>query len=271
MSPVRTSAAASAVVDGYEARARFARAEVDVVPRPRLLLGLLRTARHVAELPCGAGHFLADYAATRVEATLIDGNGAMLAAAIEHASAVGLPNDRTHAQVQYVQQLGALAGVDLVVMPNAALNQLTCQTPLTELLATIHHALRPGVELIAQVACTHPGGGIDTAGCYDPIRQHGAWFVDRYLDPSRAGGAVLRRRRQHRRREGNGAVRVRVDLDYVDTAGVSLHITSVELYLFSAEELTAALTSAGFSRLRFRLGYGALSDFAARAGGGDAW
>lgn len=64
MSPAITPAAATAVVDGYEARARFARAEADVVSRPRVLRGLLRTARHVAELPCGAGHFLADYAAT---------------------------------------------------------------------------------------------------------------------------------------------------------------------------------------------------------------
>lgn len=181
-----------------------------------------------------------------------------------------MPADRIHAHVQYVQELGALAGVNLVVMPNAALNQLTCQTPLAELLAVIHHALRPGVELLAQVACTHPGGGINTVGCYDPIRQDGVWFADRYFDPRRAGGAVLRRRRQHRYHETNGAVRVRVEFDYVDTAGVSLHTTSVELLLFSAEELAAALTSAGFSRLRFLPGYGGLSDVAAQVGGGDA-
>lgn len=96
------------------------------------------------------------------------------------------------------------------------------------------------------------------------------WFADRYLDPSRAGGAVLRRRRQHRLHDGNGAVRVRVEFDYVDTAGASLHTTGVELRLFSAEELAAALTSAGFSRLRFLPGYGGLSDVAAQAGDSDA-
>ncbi len=270
MTPAAIPTAATAVVDGYELRARFARAEADAVSRPRLLRGLLRTARHVAEVPCGAGHFLADYATAGVKTTLIDGHGTMLAAAIEHAADIGLPADRTDAHVQYVQELGELAGVDLVVMPNAALNQLSCQTPLTELLAAIHCALRPGVELLAQVACTHPGGGIDTAGCYDPIRQHGVWFADRYLDPSRAGGAVLRRRRQHQYHEGNDAVRVLVEFDYVDTAGASLHTTGVELRLFSAEELAAALTSAGFSRLRFLPGHGGLSDIAAQAGGGDA-
>ncbi|MGQ0718598.1 MAG: methyltransferase domain-containing protein [Pseudonocardiales bacterium] len=270
MSPAITPVVATAVVDGYELRARFARADADAVSRPRSLRGLLRTTRHVAEVPCGAGHFLADYAATGVTTTLIDGNGAMLAAAIAHAADSGLPAVGTHAYVQYVQELGELAGVDLVVIPNAALNQLACQTPLVELLAAIRHALRPGVELLAQVACTHPGGGIDTAGCYDPVRQQGVWFADRYLDPSRAGGAGLRRRCQHRHHEGNGAVRVRVEFDYVDPTGASLHTTSVELRLFSAEELAAALTSAGFSRLRFLPGYGGLSDITARAAGGDA-
>jgi SAM-dependent methyltransferase len=265
VSPAITPAA---VVDGYELRARFARAEADAVSRPRLLRGLLRNIRHVAEVPCGAGHFLGDYATTGVRTTLIDGNGAMLAAAIEHAADIELPADRTHAHVQYVQELSELAGVDLLVMPNAALNQLSCQTPLTELLTTIHDALRPGAELLAQVACTHSSGGIDTAGCYDPLRQHGVWFADRRLDPSRAGGAVLRRRRQHR--EGNSTFRVRVEFDYIDTADISLHTTSVELLLFSAEELAAALMSTGFNRLRFIPGYGGLSEIAAQTGSGVA-
>lgn len=269
MSPGVTPAAATAVVDGYEVRARFARAEADAVSRPRLLRGLLRTAQHVAEVPCGAGHFLADYAATGVKTMLIDGNGAMLAAAIEHAAEIGLPADRTDAHVRYVQELGELAGVDLVVIPNAALNQLACQTPLTALLEAVHHGLRPGAKLLAQVACTHPGGGIDTAGCYDPIRHHGVWFADRYLDPSRAGGAVLRHRRQHRHHDGNGAGRVCVEFDYIDTTGTSLHTTSIKLRLFSAEELAAALISAGFSRVRFLPGYGGLSEIVAQAGDGD--
>lgn len=141
MSPAAIPTAVTAVVNGYQLRARFARADADAVSRPRLLPGLLRTTRHVAEVPCGAGHFLADYATAGVKTTLIDGNSAMLAAAIEHAADIGLLAARIDARVQYVQELGELAGVDLVVMPNAALNQLTCQTPLTERLAVIHHAL----------------------------------------------------------------------------------------------------------------------------------
>ncbi|MGH3549720.1 MAG: methyltransferase domain-containing protein [Pseudonocardiaceae bacterium] len=199
---------ATAVVDGYEARARFARAETDMVSSPRLLSGLLRTIGHVAEVPCGAGHFLADYAATGVETTLMDGNAAMLAAAVERAAAVGLPGDRIHAHIGYLQQLDDLMGVDLVVMPNDALNQMACQTPPVELLAAIYRALSPGVELLAQVACTHPGGRMDTTGCYDPGRRHGIWFADHYLDPNRACGAVLRRRRQHHAANGTH-VRVR--------------------------------------------------------------
>ncbi len=265
MSPDITPAA---VVDGYELRARFARAEADAVSHPRLLRGLLRSTRHVAEIPCGAGHFLANYAAIGARTTLIDGNDAMLATAIEQAADIGLPADRTHAHVQYVQELDELADVDLLVMPNAALNQLSCQTPLTQLLATIHDTLQPGAELLAQVTCTHPGGGIDATGCYDPARPHDVWFADRYLDPNRADGAVLRRRRQ--RHQGNGAVRVHIEFDYIDTAGVSLHTTSVELCLFSAEELAAALTSAGFSRLRFLPGYGGLSEIVAQTGSGDS-
>jgi SAM-dependent methyltransferase len=270
VSPAVTPSAATAVVDGYEVRARFARAEAVAVSRPRLLRGLLRTARHVAEVPCGAGYFLADYAAIGARTTLIDGNGAMLATAIAHAAEIGLPSDRIQAHLRYVQALGELGDVDLVVMPNTALNQLSCQTSLTELLAAIRQVIRPGVELFAQVACIQPGGGIDTAGSYDPIRRHGVWFADRCLDPSQAGGAVLRRRRQHRRRDGSGGVGVRVEFDYVDAAGASLHTTSIELHLFSAEELAAALTSVGFGRLRFLPGCGGLSEVAAQAGGGDA-
>lgn len=264
-----TMAAATIVVDSYDGRARFVRAEADTVPRPRLLRGLLRTADHVAELPCGAGHFLADYAATGVETTLIDGNGAMLAAAIEHAAELGLPTDRTHAHVRYVQELGDLPDVDLVVVPNAALNQLACQTPPTELLAAIRRSLRCGVELLAQIVCVHPGDRIDTAGFYDSLRQHGVWFTDRYLGPIRADRAVLRRRRQHRHDEDTGTDRVRVEFDYLDSVGASLQTTGVELCLYSAQELVEVFTAAGFRHIRFLPGYGGLSEILVQTGGGD--
>lgn len=261
-------AAATTVVDGYDGRARFARHEADAVSRPRLLRGLLRTTGRVAELPCGAGHFLADYAVAGVETTLIDGSGAMLAAAIEHGAELGLSTDRIHTHIRYVQELGDLSDVDLVVMPNAALNQLACQTPPAELLATVHRALRCGVDFLAQVICTHPGGRVDSTGFYDPARQHGGWFADRYLDPTRADGAVLRRRRQHRH-HADGVGRVHVEFDYLDSGGASLHTSRAELRLFSAEELAAALTTAGFHHIRFLPGCGGLSEILAQTSGGD--
>lgn len=217
-----TMVAATTVVGGYGGRARFARAEADIVSRPRLLRGLLRTAGHVAELPCGAGHFLAEYAAAGAETT----------------------------------------------MPNAALNQLACQTPPAELLAVIRRALWCGVELLAQVVCVHPGDRADTAGFYDPVREHGVWFADRYLDPVRAGGAVLRRRCQHRHHT-DGVGRLRIEFDYLASDGASLHTSEVELSLFSAEELAAVLTAAGFRHIRFLPGHGGLSEILAQTDDGD--
>jgi SAM-dependent methyltransferase len=190
--------AAMAVVTSYTARTRFARAETATVLRPRLLRGLLATATHVAELPCGAGHFLTDYGDARLAVTLADANAAMLAQARAHARDAGLPPDRTH---------------------------------------TI------------QVACTHSGGAVDTAGFYDPARQHGVWLADRWLDPAQAGGAVLRRRRQIR--DGD---RLRIQFDYRNAADARLHATTVELALFSADVLAAAFTAAGFGHVRFLAG-----------------
>jgi SAM-dependent methyltransferase len=240
------------------------------VRRPRLLRGLLRTARHVAELPCGAGHFLADYALAGVEVTMIDASSAMLAVAVDHAVAVGLATGPIHTQVRFAQDLDVLPMVDLVVMPNAALNQLACQTPLAELLAGIRAVLMPGVDLLAQVLCSHAGGELDSSGFYDPRREHGVWFADRALHPSSTNvagsgvGVVLRYRRQHRDRQ-----RVRVEFDYRDAQGAGLHATSVKLRVFSVTELAEALLTAGFEHLRLLLGQGGLSEMLATARGGS--
>ncbi len=261
-----TTATATEVVDSYQARAPFARAETAVATRPRLLHGLLTNTRHVAELPCGAGHFVADYSDTGAEGTLIDSNTAMLAAALDHATTVGLAAECTHGHVRHVQELGTLPAVDLVVIPNAALNQLACQTPLAELLTGIRSALPPGVDLLAQVLCTHPGGGLDSGGFYDLGRPHGVWFADRYLDPADSSGEVLRRRRQHR--DTLSSQRLRVQFDYQDPRGISLHTTSVDLRVFSATELTEALVVAGFEHVRFLPGHGGLSEILAVTEGG---
>lgn len=251
------------VVDLYQQRARFARAEAAAVRRPRLLRGLLRTASHVAEIPCGAGHFLADYVRSGATATLVDACPAMLAAAVKHAVDAGLPAGRTFPTHAYVHELQLLAEVDLVVAPNAAVNQLACQSSLTDMLALLRRAVSPGVDVLAQVACTHPGGGVDTSTFYDTSRQHRVWFPDRWFDPIQAGGAVLRHRRQHR--DGD---RLRIEFDYVDPAGHSVHTTAVELVLFSAPSLRDAFTAAGFVHVRFLPGQGGLSEVLATAAPG---
>jgi SAM-dependent methyltransferase len=254
---------AAAVVASYDGRTRFARVETGAVRRPRLLRGLLDMATRGAELPGGAGHFLADYARAGVVVTLADASPVMLAAAREHALDAGLPAERTRTVCAYVQDLMVPERVDLVVVPNAALNQLTCQAPLADLLAGIRASLRPGAEVLVQVACTHPGGGVDTTGFYDPARPHGVWFADRWFDPALAGGAVLRRRRQHR--DGD---QLRVEFDYRDPAGACLHAATVELTLLSVDTLTAAFTAAGFAHVRFLPGQDGLSEALATMDGG---
>lgn len=219
-----TALSATAVVASYDERVRFARAETVAVRRPRLLRGLLNSSSHVAEVPCGTGHFLADYARAGVAVTLVDANAAMLAVATENAIQMGLPVERTFPTPAYWQDVTLPDDVDLVVVPNAALNQLACQAPLTDLVTRLRAALCPDAEVLAQVACTHPGGGVDRATFYDPARQHGVWFADRWFEPTDAGGAVVRRRRQHR--EGN---HLRIDFDYHDPAGTSLHATTVAM------------------------------------------
>lgn len=253
-----TDSAAAAVVASYQARTRFARAEADTVSRPRLLRGLLAGASQVAELPCGAGHFLADYGDARLAVTLVDANSGMLAQACGHARDVGLPPEQVRTVCGYVQDLAVLEAVDLVVVPNAALNQLACQAPLEEVLTWLRASLRPDVEVLVQVACTRSGGGVDTASFYDPARRHGVWFADRWFDPATAGGALLRRRRQIR--DGD---RLRIEFDYRDTADTRLHATTVEMALFRAETLTAGFTTSGFGNVRFLAGSGGLSEAAA--------
>jgi hypothetical protein len=82
-----------------------------------------------------------------------------------------------------VQDLTEQAGpFDLIVMPNAALNQL----------AAAARPLRPGGRLLAQILNPATGG---TCGFYDPGLPDGAWYVDREFT-SDTGQAMTRRRRQ---------------------------------------------------------------------------
>jgi SAM-dependent methyltransferase len=249
---------AAEVVNAYKRRARFAAEDTVAVQRPRLLRGLLCEAAHVAEIPCGAGHFLTEYARTGCAATLVDASPEMLAVAMRNAVEAGLPTDRTFPVVAFVQELGFLADVDLLVVPNGALNQLVCQSRLISLLASLHRAIRPGTTMLTQVVCTHGGQLVDTATFYDAAFPHGAWFIDRFLDPVRTDGAVFRQRRQHRR----GSL-LHIEFAYCDEAGASLGVMTAELELLSALNLAKAFAAAGFTDIRFVPGHGGPSEVVA--------
>ncbi len=250
--------AAVSVAQSYRARARFCHAETVDVPRPWMLRGLLDTAGHVAEIPCGAGHFLTEYAHARAAVTLVDACVDMLAAATARAHEIGLEQVQSHQAT--VQELPPLVDVDLVVLPNGALNQLAHQTPTERLLAGLCSVMRPAATMLVQVACTHPGGGTDTSTFYEPHRQHGVWFADRWFQPTQAAGAVLRRRRQNRNNQ-----QLRIEFDYLDSAGERLHTTEVGLVLLPAAQLAEAFTAAGFVHVRFLPGRGGLSELLATA------
>ncbi|MDT0267644.1 class I SAM-dependent methyltransferase [Streptomyces sp. DSM 44915] len=231
---------ARSTVAGYRERAAHARAEPPPPP-PALLTRLLSQATHIAELPCGTGHFVDAYAQAGVELTLVDASAAMLRGAVERAAAAGLPTTGTHVRRRLIQRLGRLPGVDAVVMPNAALNQLAAQSPPAEILARVRAALAPGSHLLLQALCTRPGA---TDGCafYNPAMPDGTWRTDRRLDPERAAGAAYRQRRQHH--DASGDV-LRIDFAYLSPAGERLHSSSVELPLLPAADLADALTATG--------------------------
>ena len=240
----------TAVIDSYRHRSRYARAEVARLRVPRLLPGLLEDTNHVAELPCGAGHFLADYLRVTARLTMVDGSPAMLAAAAAHACEIGLASSRlTTRSARIPRELDLPDDVDLVVVPNAALNQLASQARLDELWVSLRAAVRRGCAVLAQVACIQPDGRTDRCGVYDPDRVHERWFADRVLvhvpaevaggDTSdraeNAGVAVVRHRCQHR----TGSA-LRIELDYRSVSGSLLHATSVDLRLLTVPELAAA-------------------------------
>ena len=248
-----------AVVASYDQRAAFSRAETAGTSRPVSLAALLARCKHVTEIPCGSGHFLPDYAAADVAVTVVDANAAMLTEAVEHARATGIPDTRLTVLRGLLEQVRLPDGVDLLVVPNAALNQLACQYPLTEL-ATILHGLagdHVGTELVAQILTTE--GGASSA--FDPGLPDGQWVTDRQFDPEHAGGTLERRRCQYR--HGN---RVRLDFVYLTDHGRQVHSTSVDLEFFTPADVLAAFTAAGFVSVRLESGAGGLAELRAVTG-----
>ncbi|MFF4991500.1 methyltransferase domain-containing protein [Streptosporangium saharense] len=220
---------------GYEQRAASYAAEISAVVPPRLLNGLLRSGMTVAEAPSGTGHFLRGYASADAEVVLIDADAAMLAAARP-----AVRGQRLRTVCCRIEDLDAAQTgrpVDLVVMPNAALNQLATGPGLAAVLAGLVRILAPGGLLLAQILLV-----TDSRGCgfYDPNLSDGRWRVDRRIRGD--DGRELTRMRRQDQRGG----RVRIDFA-LTRGGESVYDHQVELRLLTAAAVENAATAAGLS------------------------
>ncbi|GAA0979425.1 hypothetical protein GCM10009555_044090 [Acrocarpospora macrocephala] len=240
----------------YRARARHYAAEISHILQPAALAGLLRPGLKVAEMPSGTGHFLPAYTAAGADVVLIDACPAMLEAARRHARTL-----RTDPGLvcSPIQDLTLRVGpFDLVVMPNAALNQLAADTAPAELLAAVARPLRPGGILLVQVLNPAQDGA---CGFYDPGLSDGTWYADREF-ADQPGQPLVRRRRQH-----HGAGLVDIDFE-LHQNGELLYRHHVTLQLLDITELRAALASSGFTDVSVHPGTGGLDELlAARSSG----
>jgi hypothetical protein len=197
-------------IPDYSARAAHYDIEIGAVPLPRSLPGLLQrcSGGTVGEVPSGCGHFLSAYAASSCAVTFVDACTAQLVKVRQRATAIGI-GDRVHAVEARVEKLAeAVRPLDVMVVPNASLNQLAAQGPVAELLAAYHATITRGGWAVFQMLCSHPSGRVDAAAFYDPRLPDSTW-VDEWCRPTDRGSLVRRRRQVH--------------------AGTRLHI-SFELY-----------------------------------------
>jgi SAM-dependent methyltransferase len=239
------------VTSDYAARARRYAAEISNVPKPETLTGLLRPGLRVAEVPSATGHFLTAYRAARAEVVLIDACPAMLQAARQHAATLGAEPGLVCSPIQDLTP--DVGPFDMVVMPNAALNQLAAGTSLAELFAAAARLLRRGGLLLAQVL--NPAND-SPCSFYDPHLSDGTWHVDRqFADES--GQPLTRRRRQH-----HGGAEVRIDFE-LHRSGGALYQHDVTLRLLDIAELRAELSTAGFTEATTRPGTGGLVELLA--------
>jgi hypothetical protein len=213
---------------------------------PYLLDGLLRPGMVVAEVPSGTGHYLHAYAAAGCRCVLVDADADMLAAAADNAA--GIPHVRLlHARLE--ELTGAQLLVDLVVVPNGALNQLAHDLPLTHVFRALADIVGEGSRLLVQALLGEPG---EACGFYEPLRGT-FWFTDRRItDP--AGGTLLRRRRQRQHDDG-------VSIDFTlhrDDTLVYEH--TVSLRLLDRAVVTTAATATGLTVTTYRPGLGRLTE-----------
>ncbi|MBB4934430.1 SAM-dependent methyltransferase [Lipingzhangella halophila] len=248
------NAPAEVVVDSYRDRAAWARAECRPTT-PYLLAQALDGIAHVVEFPCGTGHFLPAYARAGVRVQLIDASWPMLSVATQHARDAGV--SELAVGCHFLHQLPALPQAELVVVPHGALNQLAAQTPLTDVLAHLREAVRPGTQLLLQHLASDegPGGSFYTPALADgePIRDH------RFRAPH--GQEVLRHRRQH---HSPNRARVHIEFTYT-TGGQEDRTAHVHLALPTAVDVEDAVIHAGWTTTHTHAGSG-LREFLAIAG-----
>jgi cyclopropane fatty-acyl-phospholipid synthase-like methyltransferase len=236
---------------GYAARARHYAAEIREVPQPESLADLLRPGLRVAEMPSGTGHFLPAYIAADADVVLIDACPTMLEAARHQAGRLGAQPSLVCSPIQ---DLAAQAGpFDLIVLPNAAVNQMAADIPAADMLTAAARPLKPGGLFLAQVL-----DPADSRACgfYDPGVSDGAWRVDRQFTDE-TGHPITRRRRQCHH---HGLI----DLDFeLHRDSALLYHHCVTLRLLTTGDLRTALTIAGFTGVSARPGAGGLIELLA--------
>lgn len=249
------SAPADQVVSSYRDRAAWARAESRPTT-PGLLPRALGGVTAVVEFPAGPGHFLTAYARAGVRVRLIDASRPMLAAATGHARDAGV--SELAVGCHFLEHLPELVGEQLVVVPNAALNQLAAQTPLPDVLARLRGAVSPGTRLLVQYL-TNDGPG---CGFYDPALPDGRTILDhRFTAPDNR--QVTRSRSQHHSADRG---RVRIEFAYT-TPGQEERTSHVHLALPAAGEVETTLAHTGWTTVHTHEGTG-FREVLAIAGGG---
>jgi SAM-dependent methyltransferase len=228
------------VVAGYTARAPWTAADVVRAVAPRGLPWLLAGVEHVAEVPCGAGHFLDSYAAVGAAVTLVDANAAMLATAQTRATRAGIR--AVHTVPALLPDLPPLPECGAVVLPHGALNQLAAQQDLVVLLRAVRAAVAPGVRLLVQLL--DPGAHPLARGPHGRrIREPAVPLAD--------GSHVVRSHRTHR----HGRV-LDVELAYTDTNRRHYQADPVRMQLLPGWAVAEAVTEAGWTHTVRRPGPG---------------
>jgi len=219
----------AADADNYQARAAGYAGELADLPTPRLLDTVLgESGLRVVEAPSGTGHYLPHYARAGARLTLADVCPQMITTALRHAEDSGVFAPAVACTL--IEDLDSLiTGVDLLVIPNAAINQLAAQPGrLIAVLSAAHRALAPAGTVYIQALC-RSGTRVPACRFYDLAAPHRCWFPDRVLP----GGGV---RRRWQERTGD---RLSIGFRITTPAGVTTE-QHVDLRVLTVARLAAA-------------------------------